>query len=171
MKTRMVCIIVTMIEKFELLISLTFMVAHFAMAATMGDFFHFNKEAVINIGKTTPITCTVYSGEAYNVYGSLCGQRIASFEKYMMTLQILLPSGFGFSLVLFFLVLFRRMRKNTIRLTAGIILVIEMSACILWQVSDRSYLPIDDKIISYYGAGWIMTIATMIFSVLIIIVV
>lgn len=161
-----------MVEKFELVLSLTFMVAHFAMAATMGDWMRFSKETAVTIGTTAaPITCTVYKGEAYNLFGSLCGLGIASFEKYMVTMQILLPAAFGFSLLLFFLVLFRRMSTRAIRLTTVVIFLLELSVCVLWQVSDRSDLPTDKDVISYYGVGWMMTIATMVCSAFILIVV
>jgi hypothetical protein len=161
-----------MVEKFELIMSLTFLVAHFAMAATMGDWFRFKKEFDMTIGTSSPpVACTVYKGEAYNLFGSLCGISVASFEKYVMTLQILLPAGFGFSLVLFFLVLFRRMSARAIRLTAGVVFAIELAASVLWQVSVRSDLPTDMEVISYYGVGWIMTIVTMVCSLFVIIVV
>jgi hypothetical protein len=156
-------------EKFELLLSLTFMVAHFAMAATMGDWFVFKKTTDVSIG-TGGVNCTVYKGEAYNLFGSMCGISISTAEEYMTTLQIILPSAFAFSLVLFFLMTLKRLGTNMIRITAFIIIVLELTACILWQTSTRVDLPIDSSV-NYYGVGWIMTIVTAIFAFFIIIVV
>lgn len=146
-------------ERFEILLLLSFMIAHFSVIATIGDWFIFKKEMVIDFGPKKD-SCVVYGGEAYNLYGSLCGIRVSSVETYMSTMQILLPIAFGFSLILFFLVVFRRLRRNMIRLTASVIIALELASCILWQTVTRVDLSSDALSINYYGIGWVMTLVS-----------
>lgn len=154
-------------EKRDIILGSSFMIAHFSMGATLGDWFTVPETTDVTFG-SEHISCKVYKDEAYNMFGSMCGLGIATVEKYMATLQILLSVAFGFSMILFFLVAFKRLDKRMIRLTLLIILTLEVASSVLWLTSPRVDLPTD---FNYYGMGVIFSIITAVLSLLTILIV
>lgn len=154
-------------ERRDLLLGASFMIAHFSMGAVLGDWVTFCERLIISFGTETG-PCTVYKGEAYNMFGTLCGIALSDVEKYMATIQILLAVAFGFSMILFFLVAFKRLDRAMIRLTTLIILALEVASVVLWMTSTRVDLPPE---LNYYGIGVIFSIVTAVFALLLLIIV
>lgn len=149
-------------DKRDIIIGFSFMIANFSMGALLGDWFTVPKTKEVTFG-SDQISCTVYKNEAYNMFGSICGLEIATVEKYMATMQILLSVGFGFSLILFFLVAFKRLDKKMIRLSLLVIVTLQVTSLVLWLRSHRVNLPSD---FNYYGMGTIFSIITAVISLL-----
>lgn len=145
-----------MIDKQELVLASSFVVANAAITTLIGDWFVFK-----GTSQTLPVgdsECKVYGGEAYNLFGSICGTNLYDLEDIATTLQILLSVNLGFSLLLFFLVAFRRLKRNLIKLTCLVILGLSVSSVTLWATTEFTVLPSDSNKINLYGAGWIMGI-------------
>jgi hypothetical protein len=143
-----------MINKQELAIAASFVVANSALAALVCDWFFFTKQ--ITMDATDTVSCSVYPREAYNVYGAICGVGVSDIVPVFSTLQILLPINFAFSLLLFFLISFRRLKQLMIKITSLIIVGLCVASLILWMVSDTERL--NDESINHYGSGFILTI-------------
>jgi hypothetical protein len=148
-----------MIGKRDFLLGISFLVAHFALGATLGDWLVICDQLVISFG--TSVGCTVYEGEAYNMFGSLCGIPLTDVETYMSTIQILLSFSLGLSLILFFLVAFKRLDRMMIRLASFIVCVLQVACLLIWLTSSRVDLP---NGLDYYGYGTIFSIVTAVLA-------
>ncbi len=115
-----------MIDKQELVLGSSFVVANAAITALLGDWFVFKGTSQVLPGWDTE--CKVDGGEAYNLFGSICGSNLHELESIATTLQILMSINLGFALLLFFLVAFRRLKKNLIKLTCLIILALSVTS-------------------------------------------
>ena len=146
-----------MIDKQELVLASSFVVANAAIVSLTGDWFVFKgTHQTLNISGSPE--CKVYGGEAYNLFGSICSKNLSDLEDIVTTLQILVAINLAFALLLFFLVAFRRMKKNLIKLTCLVILGLTITSASLWVSNDFDVLPTDSNKINCFGAGWIMAI-------------
>lgn len=147
-----------MIDKQELVLASSFIVANAAIVSLTGDWFVFKGTSqILDIGGTS-VECKVYGGEAYNLFGSICSSNISDLEDIITTLQVLVSINLAFALLLFFLVAFRRMKKNLIKVTCLVILGLTISSASLWVSHDFKVLPTESDKINCFGAGWIMAI-------------
>lgn len=145
-----------MIDKQELVLASSFIVANAAITGLLGDWFVFKGTSQVLPGWDTE--CKVYGGEAYNLFGSICGTNLSDIENIVTTLQILMSVNLAFALLLFLLVAFKRLKRNLIKLSAFIILVLTVTSVSLWATYDFAVLPTESDKINCYGAGWIMAI-------------
>lgn len=149
-------------DRRDYLLTMSFLSANFAIGAVLGDWMVVKDQIDVVMG-TTEAACTLYEAEAFNSFGSICGISIASAEEYVQTIQILLAVAFGFSLVMFFLIVLRRARRGLVKLIAMIVFALELAAVILWQTSSRVDIP-DDTFVSYFGVGWVFAVVACITS-------
>ena len=142
-----------MIDKQELVVSSSFVVANAAITALIGDWFVFKGTShILPIGESE---CKVYGGEAYNLFGSICGKNLGDLEEIISTLQVTMSINLVFALLLFFLVAFRRLKRNLIKVTCLVIIGLSVTSVSLWATNTFSVLPPNTN---QFGAGWIMGI-------------
>jgi glucan phosphoethanolaminetransferase (alkaline phosphatase superfamily) len=141
----------------EILTIASFIVANAAVGAITCDWLFF-KGTPRTVYVTDTISCVIYDKEAYNMFGAVCGVDLNDIESYAGTLQILLPINLVLALLMFFLIVLRRLKKRVIKSTSFIILLISMASAMIWTISDRERLPSQHSIISYYGAGWFLSV-------------
>lgn len=146
-----------MVEKKEIVLICSFIVANTAITALLGDWFIFLGDSQ-NVVVSHNVSCDVYGKESYNLFGSICGVNLNEIEPLVVTLQTLMSINLAFSLLLYFLIVFKRMNKNMIRVCILIILGLSVSSIVLWSVNDMENLPNDSDKINRYGAGWIAAI-------------
>lgn len=152
-----------MINKQELAIALSFIIANAALVSLTSDWFYF-KQTINSLQVSDTVSCTVYMKEAYNVFGSICGVNLVDMESVIIYLQALLPINFGMSLIMFFLIAFRRMKRKMIKLVNFIIFSLSLATILIWVVFDKDRLPTDTEEIYYYGAGFWTTVICGIFT-------
>lgn len=139
-----------MIDKQELVTVSSFMIANTATIALVGDWIVFKLKKQL-LPLDTDENCYVYGGEAYNLFGTICGINMKDIEPIVSTLQILLSINLAFALMLFMLVAFKRLRKRYLKLTALIVLGLSLSTIITWSTNKYDVFPSD---VNYYGAGY-----------------
>lgn len=146
-----------MIDKQDFVLACSFIVANSAITALLGDWFVFlgNPQQIAVSNNTS---CEVFRKESYNLFGAICGVNLNDIEPIATTLQTLLSINLAFALLLYFLVTFRRMKRNMIRVSIVVIMGLSLTSVILWAVEDKERLPTDSKKINMYGAGWIAAI-------------
>jgi len=146
-----------------LLPSMTFMVANSSLGAMLSDWLYVRQ--AVQHGD-----CIFYNGATFNLFGAICGVDIRETESYVKHMQILTGFTFAFSLLLYFMTLYRKAPLLYIKLLATIICILASVSVVLWQVSTRSSHMPSDEYVSYYGVGWFFTIVTIICSIIILIV-
>lgn len=144
-----------MLDRQELTLGISFIIANTAVAALTGDWMFFEGEPNLVV-VSNDVSCMVYNHEAYNLFGTICGVDLSDIESFITTLQITLSVNLSFSLLLFFLIAFNRMRKKMIVFTTLIIMGLTVSTLLLWELSEKTKLP--SKGVNYRGAGWYLTL-------------
>ena len=125
-------------SNFMVVASLSFMLANCSLGAMLGDWLYIQRpvEAMYN-----GIDCIFYSGASYNIFGAICGTDMYKTEPYIEHIRILTAFSFSFSLMLYFMVLYRKLTPPYVKLMGFLICTMSLTSAILWQTVERRELP------------------------------
>lgn len=127
-----------------------------AMASVLGDWFYMKDDF-------TSGTCTVYKGNAHNLFGNICNDSIADLNSTVTVIQGLILANVALSVIYFFSV-YMKPENRWFKLILGLIIfILGIISSIIWHSTDKSTFTVD-SVTNYYGIGWFLNICVIFFA-------
>lgn len=125
------------------------------MASVLGDWFFITKGSTVG-------DCTVYKGDAHNLFGNICDDPVASLINTSKALRSMAIANVALAVVLIFTTIIRPNMKLFKIVTAFVIFCMSLLVTILWHTTSKSNeLPED---VNYFGVGWYFQLVVSVFS-------
>lgn len=138
-------------------ITIAWFLSQSTMATVLGDWFFIKH--YYSTG-----TCTLYDGDAHNLFGTLCGVDLTDINSTVASIQGMILANMALSIMLFFAVYFKPDLKIFKMVVALIMFILSSTSSILWHTIDKDTLPDTVDIVNYYGVGWYFNTGVILFS-------
>jgi hypothetical protein len=127
-----------------------------AIATVLGDWFYIDSDH-------TSGTCTVYNGDAHNLFGNVCNQSLSELNPTFTTIQGFIITNLALSII-YFLSVYVNPEKIWFKMILGLVMfIIGIITTILWHTTEKTNIPVGNSA-NYYGVGWFFNIGVILFS-------
>lgn len=137
-------------------IILAWFISQATMASVLGDWFLITKGSTVG-------DCTVYKGDAHNLFGNICDDPVSTLIHTAVALRSMAIANVILATVLFFSTILLSKMKLFKIVTAFVIFIMSLFITIIWHTTDKSNTLPED--VNYFGVGWYFQLIVAVLSV------